>query len=80
MEFKQIKFINIESLENLKTIDSDEEITSFLKNYNLNISEVFDLNDSVYTVEEISVQFIDQKIEILVYSKFYDLKENIPTL
>lgn len=79
MEIKLIRFIDNKSLEDLSVFDTDEQMISFLKSYNLEFTEIIELNDSVYNVKEISVKLIENKIEIWVYVDFIDLIENLPT-
>jgi len=79
MEIKQIRFIDNKSLEDLSIFDTNKDIIDFLQSYNLEFTEIFELNDSVYSVEEISIKLIEDKIEAWVYCKFIDLIENLPT-
>lgn len=79
MEIKQIRFIDNKSLEDLSIFDTDKDIIDFLQSYNLEFTEIFELNDSVYSVEEISIKLIEDKIEAWVYCEFIDLIENLPT-
>ena len=37
-----------------------------------------DLNDSVYSIEEISIKYEQNNLEIWVYTKFHELIKNIP--
>ncbi|SEW43938.1 hypothetical protein SAMN05421841_3126 [Chryseobacterium wanjuense] len=79
MEIKLIRFIDNKSLEDLSVFDTDEQMISFLKSYNLEFTEIIELNDSVYNVREISIKLIEDKIEAWVYVDFIDLLENLPT-
>ncbi|WP_034752152.1 hypothetical protein [Chryseobacterium daeguense] len=79
MEIKLIRFINNKSLEDLSIFDIDEQMINFLKSYNLESTEIIELNDSVYNVGEISIKLIEDKIEAWVYVDFIDLLENLPT-
>jgi hypothetical protein len=79
MEIKLIRFIDNKSLEDLSVFDTDEQMISFLKSYNLEFTEIIELNDSVYNVGEISIKLIEDKIEAWVYVDFIDLLENLPT-
>ena len=78
MEISLIRCIDKNS-EDILVFSTDEEIINFLKSYNLESTEIIELNDSVYNVKEISVKLIKDKIEIWVYVDFIDLIENLPT-
>ncbi|WP_449400128.1 hypothetical protein [Chryseobacterium wanjuense] len=80
MEIKLIRFIDNKSLEDLSVFDTDEQMINFLKSYNLEFTEIIELNDSVYNVGEISIKLIEDKIEAWVYVDFIDLLENLPTV
>ncbi len=79
MEISLIRCIDNKSSEDILILKTDEEIINFLKSYNLEFTEIIELNDSVYNVKEISVKLIEDKIEIWVYVDFIDLIENLPT-
>lgn len=78
MEISLIRCIDKNS-EDISVFSTDEEIINLLKSYNLESTEIIELNDSVYNVKEISVKLIEDKIEIWVYVDFIDLIENLPT-
>ncbi|MFC3160081.1 hypothetical protein SAMN05443633_11970 [Chryseobacterium arachidis] len=79
MEISLIRCIDNKSSEDVLVFSTDEEIINFLKSYNLEFTEIIELNDSVYNVKEISVKLIKDKIEIWVNVDFIDLIENLPT-
>lgn len=79
MEISLIRFIDNKNTEDILVCDTDVEIINFLKSYNLEFTEIIELNDSVYNVKEISIKLIENKIEIWVYVDFIDLIENLPT-
>ncbi|GAA4164007.1 hypothetical protein GCM10022217_33880 [Chryseobacterium ginsenosidimutans] len=79
MEIRLIRFIDNKNTEDLSVYDTDEQIISFLKSYNLEFTEIIELNDSIYNVGEISIKLIEDKIEIWVSVDFIDLIENLPT-
>lgn len=79
MEISLIRYIDNKNTEDVLVFDTDVEIINFLESYNLESTEIIELNDSVYNVKEISVKLIENKIEIWVYVDFIDLIENLPT-
>jgi|UPI0006486F9F hypothetical protein len=79
MEIRLIRFIDNKNTEDLSVYDTDEQIINFLKSYNLEFTEIIELNDSMYNVGEISIKLIEDKIEIWVSVDFIDLIENLPT-
>ncbi|MCJ8152923.1 hypothetical protein MKJ01_03990 [Chryseobacterium sp. SSA4.19] len=79
MEIRKITFTDSKNSENPVIIDTSENITNFLETFRLEISEVIELNDAMYTVKEISEKHIDGKNEISVDVEFIDLIENQPT-
>ncbi|SDQ45813.1 hypothetical protein SAMN05421664_1675 [Chryseobacterium soldanellicola] len=79
MEIRLIRFIDNKNTEDLSVYDTDEQIINFLKSYNLEFTEIIELNDSIYNVGEISIKLIEDKIEIWVSVDFIDLIENLPT-
>ncbi len=79
MEIRKITFIDNKNSENPVVIDTNENIISFLETFKLEVGEVIELNDGMYTVKVISEKNIDGKNEILVDVEFIDLIENQPT-
>jgi|GEM_PF-4761992 len=79
MEISLIRYIDYKNTEDILVFDTDVEIINFLESYNLESTEIIELNDAVYNVKEISVKLIENKIEIWVYVDFIDLIENLPT-
>ncbi|WEK68759.1 MAG: hypothetical protein P0Y62_12970 [Candidatus Chryseobacterium colombiense] len=79
MEISLIRYIDNKNTEDVLVFDTDVEIINFLESYNLESTEIIELNDSVYNIKEISVKLIENKIEIWVYVDFIDLIENLPT-
>jgi len=79
MEIRLIKFIDNKSAENTVVIDTSENISNFLETFRLEVGEVIELNDAMYTVKNISEKDVDGKNEILVEVEFIDLIENQPT-
>lgn len=79
MEIRKIIFIDSKNTENTVVIDTNKNISSFLETFRLEVDEVIELNDAMYTVKAISEKVIDAKNEILVDVEFIDLIENQPT-
>ncbi|MCU7617466.1 hypothetical protein NZ698_09670 [Chryseobacterium sp. PBS4-4] len=79
MEIRKITFTDSKNIENTVVIDTNENISSFLETFRLEVNEVIELNDSMYTVKSISEKEIDAEKEILVDVEFIDLIENQPT-
>ena len=79
MEIRQITFTDNKNSENPIVFDTNENIVSFLETFRLEVDEVIELNDAMYTVKSISEKEIEGKKEILVYVEFIDLIENQPT-
>jgi hypothetical protein len=52
---------------------------SFLETFRLEVEEVIELNDAMYSVKSIFEKEIEAKKEILVEVEFIDLIENQPT-
>ena len=78
MEIKQIRFLDYKTFEDLSIFEDQKLVLDLLSSYTLETNEIFELNDSVYSVEELSIKLVENKIEIWVYSKFIDLIQNIP--
>lgn len=78
MEIKQIRFLDYKTFEDLSIFEDQKLVLDLLSSYTLETNEIFELNDSVYSVEELSIKLVENKIEIWVYSKFIDLIKNIP--
>ncbi|WP_027387348.1 hypothetical protein [Chryseobacterium gregarium] len=79
MDIRKITFTDNKNSENPVVIDTSENIISFLETFKLEVGEVIELNDGMYTVKVISKKNIDGKNEILVDVEFIDLIENQPT-
>lgn len=79
MEIRKITFTDNKNSENPVVIDTNENIVSFLETFKLEVGEVIELNNAMYTVNGISEKHIEGKNEILVDVEFIDLIENQPT-
>jgi len=79
MEIRKITFIDSKNSENPVVIEKTEDITNFLETFRLEMNEVIELNDAMYTVKSISEKNEDDKNEIIVGVEFIDLIENQPT-
>lgn len=79
MEIRKITFTDSKNTANTVVIDTNENISSFLETFRLEVGEVIELNDAMYNVKAISEKVIDAKNEILVDVEFIDLIENQPT-
>ena len=76
---KLIRFIDFESSETFEIFESTEKIHQFLESYkSIDVDNIYDLNDSVYSIEEISIKYEQNNLEIWVYTKFHELIKNIP--
>ena len=76
---KLIRFIDFESSETFEIFESTEKIHQFLESYkSIDVDNIYDLNDSVYSIEEISIKYERNSIELWIYSRFLDLIKNIP--
>ena len=70
---KLIRFIDFESFETFEIFESTEKIHQFLESYkSIDVDNIYDLNDSVYSIEEISIKYERNSIELWIYSKFLD--------
>ena len=79
ISIKLIKFIDFESFETFEIFESTEKIHQFLESYkSIDVSNIFELNDSVFSFEEISIKYERNSIELWIYSRFLDLIKNIP--
>ncbi len=79
MEIRKITFTDHKNSENPVVIDTSENIANFLETFKLEVGEVIELNDAMYTVKGISEKNGDGKNEVLVDVEFIDLIENQPT-
>jgi len=79
MEIRKITFIDSKNPENPVVLEQTEDITNFLETFRLEMNEVIELNDAMYTVKSISEKDEDGKNEIIVGVEFIDLIENQPT-
>ena len=76
---KLVRFLDFETLETFEILESNEKIYQFLESYkSIDVSDIFELNDSVFSFEEISIKYERNSIELWIYSKFLDLIKNIP--
>ena len=76
---KLVRFLDFETLETFEILESNEKIYQFLESYkSIYVSDIFELNDSVFSFEEISIKYERNSIELWIYSKFLDLIKNIP--
>ncbi|RZJ47661.1 MAG: hypothetical protein EOO19_09205 [Chryseobacterium sp.] len=79
MEIRQITFTDKRSSENLMVIETNEDVSNFLETFRLEVGEVLELKDAMYTVKDVSKKDVDGKNEISVDVEFIDLIENQPT-
>ncbi|CAD7806241.1 hypothetical protein CHRY9390_01483 [Chryseobacterium aquaeductus] len=79
MEIRQITFAGNKNLENPIVFDKSEDINNFLETFRLEVGEIIELNDAMYTVKNMSEKDVDGKNEISVDVEFIDLIENQPT-
>ncbi|WPO82839.1 hypothetical protein SD427_00425 [Chryseobacterium sp. JJR-5R] len=79
MEIRKITFTDHKNSENPVVMDTSENIANFLETFKLEVGEVIELNDAMYTVKAISEKNIEGKNEILADVEFIDLIENQPT-
>ena len=79
MEIRKITFTDNKNSDHPAVFDTKENISSFLETFRLEVDEVIELNDAMYTVKSISKKEIDDEKEILVEVEFIDLIENQPT-
>jgi len=79
MEIRQITFTDNKNLENPIIFNTSENIVSFLETFRLEVGEVIELNDAMYTVKSISEKESNANKEISVDVEFIDLIENQPT-
>lgn len=76
---KLVRFLDFETFETFEILESNEKIYQFLESYkSIYVSDIFELNDSVFSFEEISIKYERNSIELWIYSKFLDLIKNIP--
>jgi hypothetical protein len=76
---KLVRFLDFETLETFEILESNEKIYQFLESYkSIDVSNIFELNDSVFSFEEISIKYERNSIELWIYSRFLDLIKNIP--
>ena len=76
---KLVIFLDFETLETFEILESNEKIYQFLESYkSIDVSNIFELNDSVFSFEEISIKYERNSIELWIYSRFLDLIKNIP--
>lgn len=79
INIKLIKFIDFKTSETFEEFESVEKIHEFLELYkSIDVDDIFEVNDSVYSFEEISIKYENNNIEVWIYTKFLDLIENIP--
>lgn len=79
MEIKKITFTDSKNSDSPVVIDTKENIGSFLETFRLEVGEVIELSDAMYTVKAVSEEETDAEKEILVDVEFIDLIENQPT-
>ena len=76
---KLVRFLDFETFETFEILESNEKIYQFLESHkSIDVSNIFELNDSVFSFEEISIKYERNSIELWIYSKFHDLIKNIP--
>ena len=76
---KLVRFLDFETFETFEILESNEKIYQFLESYkSIYVSDIFELNDSVFSFEEISIKYERNSIELWIYSRFLDLIKNIP--
>lgn len=76
---KKITFTDNKNSNSQIVIETSENIVQFLETFRLEVGEVIELNDAMYTVKGISEKQVNGKNEILVDVEFIDLIENQPT-
>ncbi|MFY1048072.1 hypothetical protein [Chryseobacterium sp. GP-SGM7] len=79
MEIRKITFTDSKNSENPVIIEQNEDITNFLETFRLEVDEVIELSDAMYTVKSVSKTEVDGKNEISIGVEFIDLIENQPT-
>lgn len=79
MEIRKITFTDDRNSDHLMVVETNENIVSFLETFRLEVGEVIELNDAMYSVKNISEKQVDGKNEIVVNVEFIDLIENQPT-
>lgn len=79
MEIRKITFTDSKNSDNPVVIDNSENIANFLETFRLEVDEVIELGDAMYTVKGISEKQADGYNEILADVEFIDLIENQPT-
>lgn len=79
MEIRKITFTDHKNSENPVVMDTSENVANFLETFKLEVGEVIELNDAMYTVKAISEKNIEGENEILADVEFIDLIENQPT-
>jgi hypothetical protein len=79
MEITKITFTDSKNSDSPVVIDTKENISSFLETFRLEVGEVIELSDAMYTVKAVSEKETDAEKEILVDVEFIDLIENQPT-
>ncbi|MCU7614573.1 hypothetical protein N0B16_09015 [Chryseobacterium sp. GMJ5] len=79
MEIRKITFIDDKNSDHLMVVETNENIVSFLETFRLEVGEVIELKDAMYTIKNISEKKVDGKNEIVVNVEFIDLIENQPT-
>lgn len=78
MDTQKIIFNDEESAEQIAALHSTQEIQDFLETFKLDVKEVIELGDAMYTVKNISKNEEDAS-QITVEVKYMDLIENKPT-
>ncbi|MBW7675266.1 hypothetical protein [Chryseobacterium chendengshani] len=79
MEVRKITFTDNKNSNSKIVIETNENIVGFLETFRLEVGEVIELNNAMYTVKTISEKQVDGKNEFLVDVEFIDLIENQPT-
>lgn len=79
MEIRKITFIDDRNSDHLMVVETNENIVSFLETFRLEVGEVIELKDAMYTIKNISEKQVDGENEIVVNVEFIDLIENQPT-
>ena len=78
MDTQKIIFKDEESAEQIAALHSTQEIQDFLETFKLEVKEVIELGDAMYTVKNISKNEEDTS-QITVEVEYMDLIENKPT-
>lgn len=81
MKIKSIRIFDRISLQEIGTLENDDEVLKVFKSYGgISPDNIFEFKDSVYVTEEIVMNLVNGEFEVQVHSKFLQLIANIPQL